>query len=164
MVLVVKNPSANVGDVKRRGFDPWVWKIQELLTPKLYLINCYQAIFICRSHKPLKCSMFKLNSSASALYPEFLFYQWYINLGISAANMRVIFECLLSFPSLSSAKINFCQVYSLNVSLIYCPFYISAHFLAEAFISSLDYCNSLLTDVFASCLALLYIITPYLTN
>jgi len=27
MVLVVKNPSANVGDVKRCGFDPWVWKI-----------------------------------------------------------------------------------------------------------------------------------------
>ena len=106
--------------------------------------------------------MFKLNSSASALYPEFLFYQWYINLGISVANMRVIFECLLSFPSLSSAKINFCQLYSLNVSLIYCLFYISAHFLGEAFISSMDYCNSLLTDVFASCLALLYIITPYL--
>jgi len=26
-VLVVKNPPANAGDLKRRGFDPWVWKI-----------------------------------------------------------------------------------------------------------------------------------------
>ena len=27
MVLVVKNPPANAGDVKRCGFDPWVGKI-----------------------------------------------------------------------------------------------------------------------------------------
>ena len=27
MALVVKNPPANAGDVKRRGLDPWVGKI-----------------------------------------------------------------------------------------------------------------------------------------
>ena len=26
MALVVKNPPANAGDVKRHGFDPWVGK------------------------------------------------------------------------------------------------------------------------------------------
>ena len=27
MALVVKNPPANAGDVRRHGFDPWVGKI-----------------------------------------------------------------------------------------------------------------------------------------
>ena len=27
VVLVVKNPPANAGDIKSRGFDPWVGKI-----------------------------------------------------------------------------------------------------------------------------------------
>ena len=27
VALVVKNPSANAGDVMRHGLDPWVWKI-----------------------------------------------------------------------------------------------------------------------------------------
>ena len=27
MALVVKNPLANTGDIKRRGFNPWVGKI-----------------------------------------------------------------------------------------------------------------------------------------
>ena len=27
MALVVRNPPANAGDVKRHGFDPWVGKI-----------------------------------------------------------------------------------------------------------------------------------------
>ena len=27
MVLMVKNPPANAGDIKRRGFDPWLGKI-----------------------------------------------------------------------------------------------------------------------------------------
>ena len=27
VVLVVKNPPTNAGDIKRRGFDPWIRKI-----------------------------------------------------------------------------------------------------------------------------------------
>ena len=27
MVLEIKNPPANVGDIKRLWFDPWFWKI-----------------------------------------------------------------------------------------------------------------------------------------
>ena len=27
VVLVVKNPPANAADIKRHGFDPWVWKM-----------------------------------------------------------------------------------------------------------------------------------------
>ena len=27
VALVVKNPPANAGDIRRHRFDPWVWKI-----------------------------------------------------------------------------------------------------------------------------------------
>ena len=37
MVLVVKNPPANVGDIRDKGFDPWVrkvpWRRKWLPTP-----------------------------------------------------------------------------------------------------------------------------------
>lgn len=93
------------------------WLLDKTSFDQLF-VRCFTCASQCVSNA--MCS--KLNSLSLAsicFYPKFPFCQWSIALRISAANMTLIFESLLSF---SSAKTNFCQLYFLSVFLIHVVF------------------------------------------
>lgn len=125
------------------------------MTLKPHLVNCLPAILPVPPTGISNAMCSELNSLslplASALYPKFPFYQWYVNLGISAANITVISESLLSLTLLG--RNSFLHTLFPKCFLnIFRLFYMDCHFLGLALISFTNYCNGLLTDIFASCL------------